>query len=49
MRHRHLIKDARTETALGLAALVTAAVLLHDAFERRAQKQPLWLRPLAFW
>lgn len=45
----HLVADARVETGLGLAALVAAAVLLHDAYERRARQQPLWLRPLTFW
>lgn len=45
----HLVADARVETALGIAALVAAAVLLRDAYEQRARKQPFWLRPLAFW
>lgn len=45
----HIVGNARLETALGLGALVVAAVLLHDAYEHRGRKQPLWLKPLAFW
>jgi hypothetical protein len=45
----HLIADRRLEVAAGLAAFALGAVLLHDAYERRAKDQPLWLKPLSFW
>ncbi len=45
----HLIANRRLEVAAGLAAFALGAALLHDAYERRAKDQPLWLRPLAFW
>jgi len=48
-RGRHIVADARLETALGIGALVAAAVLLRDAYEQRARRQPLWLRPFAWW
>lgn len=49
MNRGHYIADPRLETAAGIALLVGAAALLHDAYERRARKQPLWLRPFAWW
>lgn len=50
MKHgRHLIKDPRLEAAAGVALGAVAAVLLHDAYDRRARQQPLWLRPFSFW
>lgn len=45
----HYIADARVETAAGIALLIGSAMLLHDAYERRARPQPIWLRPLAWW
>lgn len=45
----HYIANPRVETAAGLAALIIGAVLLHDAYEKRARPQPFWLRPLAWW
>jgi hypothetical protein len=45
----HYIADPRLETAAGLLALGIAAVLLHDAYERRAREQPIWLRPFSWW
>jgi hypothetical protein len=45
----HLIASRRLEIAAGLAAFALGAVLLHDAYDRRAQPQPVWLRPFSFW
>lgn len=45
----HWIRNARLETAAGLAAMLGGALLLHDAYERRARQQPLWLRPFSWW
>ena len=45
----HIIADKRVETAAGVALLIGGMVLLRDAYERRAQDQPLWLRPFAWW
>lgn len=46
---KHWIRDPAVEAAAGVGFLVVAGVLLNDAYERRARKQPLWLRPFAFW
>ena len=48
-RRGHLIADPRLEIAAGLLALGAAALLLHDAYEGRAKKQPVWLRPFSWW
>ena len=50
MRHgRHWIRNKHAEAAAGIVAGIAAAVLLHDAYDRRARQQPLWLRPFSFW
>lgn len=45
----HIIADRRAEIAAGIGAMVVGAVLLNDAFEKRARPQPWWLRPLSWW
>ena len=45
----HYISDPRVETAAGIAAFIAGAILLHDAYEKRARPQPVWLRPFAWW
>lgn len=52
MRRRrggHLIADRRVEIAAGLGAFVLGGLLLRDAYEKRAQPQPLWLKPFSWW
>lgn len=48
-RRGHLIGDHRLEVAAGLAAMGLGALLLKDAYEGRAKRQPVWLRPFAWW
>lgn len=45
----HYIANPRLEIAVGLALFGAAALLLHDAYEKRAREQPVWLRPLSWW
>jgi hypothetical protein len=45
----HLIASRRLEIAAGVGAFVLGAILLHDAFEKRGQPQPLLLRPFTWW
>lgn len=49
MSQRHYIADPRLETAAGIAMLLAAGALLHDAYERRARRQPFWLKPFSWW
>ena len=45
----HLIADPRLEAVAGLAAFVFGGYLLRDAYEGRAKRQPIWLRPFSWW
>lgn len=47
--HGHIIADRRLETVAGIGAMIFGAVLLNDAYEKRAKSQPWWLRPLSWW
>lgn len=49
MSRPHYIEDRRLEIAAGIGALLAAAALLHDAFDRRAKSMPWWLRPFTWW
>lgn len=41
----HLIPNQRTEATLGWLTLIAAALLLHDAYDRRGRDVPWWGRP----
>jgi len=48
MGKRHLMANAGRESVLGWALLVAAALLLHDAYNRRGRDVPWWGRPFTF-
>ena len=45
----HVIADRRLEVAAGIGFFIAGGLLLRDAYEGRARKQPIWLRPFAWW
>lgn len=40
----HVIGDRKTELALGIAAFILGAWLIHDAYEGRGKTRPFALR-----
>jgi hypothetical protein len=46
---RLLISDQRLEVVAGLGSFCLGWLLLHDAYDKRGQDQPRWLRPFTWW
>lgn len=44
-----IFADRRVSAAGGVAALIIAWLLLHDAYVKRNVKPPLALRPIIWW
>ena len=49
MKRTGLLRNRKTEAALGAAMFVAGSLLIRDAYEGRGQPLPWFARPFSWW